>query len=140
MESFSALSILSRTKSGIPSLFDKNFILTPFSINSSNSLSIVSLKRFIRNITSSFGLFQFSVEKEKRESVFIPISCENLTVLFTAFTPSLWPKTLGRPRFVAHLPFPSIIIATCSGNLYFSFNYCSLRTLFYTYSAVYTPI
>src|SRR5690349_10043405 len=37
------------------------------------------------------------------------------TVARTAFAPSTWPAVLGRPRLVAHRPFPSMMIATCIG-------------------------
>src|SRR5581483_8603389 len=31
----------------------------------------------------------------------------------TASAPERWPATRGKPRAVAHLPFPSMIIPTC---------------------------
>src|SRR5690242_20434219 len=45
----------------------------------------------------------------------MPARAAASTAARTAFAPSTWPAVLGRPRFVAQRPFPSMMIATCIG-------------------------
>ncbi|EJF05863.1 hypothetical protein ThvES_00020740 [Thiovulum sp. ES] len=73
----------------------------------------------MRYDTSSFGLCQFSEEKVYKVKYFIPSFLEVLITDLTDSTPTLCPITLGSPLFLAHLPFPSIIIPTCKGILSF---------------------
>ena len=70
---------------------------------------------FIIIITS--GLAQFSVEKAKSETVFIPIAKQSLAFSISLLAPAWWPSDVPRPRFSAQRLFPSNIIATCFGSL-----------------------
>ena len=67
-------------------------------------------------ITTS-GLAQFSVEKAKSETVFIPIAKQSLAFSISLLAPAWWPSDVPRPRFSAQRLFPSNIIATCFGSL-----------------------
>src|SRR5699024_5379492 len=75
---------------------------------------------FIRNSTSFFGRFQFSVEKVNKVRTSTLNFVAVLTVFWTTSTPSLCPAIRGSPLFFADLPLPSIIIAICFGILLLS--------------------
>src|SRR5699024_12580704 len=76
-----------------------------------------------RNIISQYiqypgaltGLFQFSVENASRVKVVTPNFLADLAILITFSAPSLCPKVLGLFCFLAHLPFPSRIMAMWFG-------------------------
>jgi len=67
--------------------------------------------------TSRVGRFQFSSENAYKVSQGIPISRLALTIARTASAPFSCPRSRLIPFFFAHLPFPSMITATCFGNL-----------------------
>ena len=90
-----------------------NFIL--FLLRLFNSSFRERNNNFIKKSISSFGLFQFSVEKANNVKFGILSSAHASTIFFTAFLPSLCPNSLLRPLFLAHRPLPSIITAICFG-------------------------
>ena len=90
-----------------------SFIL--FSISLGISFSTDEDKRFINELTSFFGLLQFSLEKAYKVNCLTPSSREISIDSLTDFIPELCPKNLSLLIFFAHLPFPSIIIAMWLG-------------------------
>jgi hypothetical protein len=68
-------------------------------------------KSDIKPVTSSTGRRQFSEENAKTVKTFTPRTAQALTHRRSEATPCLWPATLGRQRFDAQRPFPSITIA-----------------------------
>ena len=63
--------------------------------------------------TSSFGLFQFSVEKAYTVTASIPMLPQYSIIFLKTAAPEAWPYVRGKPCLSAHLPFPSIIKAIC---------------------------
>ena len=70
---------------------------------------------FIKKLTSSVGRFQFSVLNAYKVIAFTPNSSAAIAIRFTVLMPSLCPAILGRLRFFAQRPLPSIITAICCG-------------------------
>src|SRR5690625_8052865 len=93
-------------------------------IKSGKKTSKNSFGNLIKKSTSAFGRFQFSVEKAYNVKIFTWHLIAIFTVSLTTSIPFLCPATRGRQRFFAHLPLPSIIIATLVGVLFFSFFFC----------------
>jgi len=58
-----------------------------------------SLSKAMSALTSSFGLFQFSMEKAYRVRIFIPNSLQAVTTSLTASTPLMWPLIRLRSFF-----------------------------------------
>ena len=86
---------------------------------------------FIKKLTSSVGLFQFSVLKAYKVIAFTPNSSAAIAILLTVLIPSLCPAILGRLRFFAQRPFPSIITAMCFGILLESKEIISVASSFF---------
>ncbi|CUS92746.1 hypothetical protein JGI8_01724 [Candidatus Kryptonium thompsonii] len=63
-----------------------------------------------------------SIEIENQVKYFTPSCAHASTTSLTDLIPSLCPATLGNPLFLAHRPFPSIIIAMCLGISPLDFN------------------
>ena len=89
---------------------------TLLSSNVFSSFAIVETNIDIRASISSFGLFQFSVEKVYNVRYSTPNSAQASVTCLTALTPFWCPNTLSLPLCFAHLPLPSIITAICLGN------------------------
>src|SRR5216683_522910 len=87
----------------------------PFASSFSTSCSSARRKSCMRNVTSSGGRRQFSLEKAKSVRYSIPRSAHAFTTSRTVSTPLRCPATRGRNRFFAQRPFPSMMIATCRG-------------------------
>src|SRR5690242_8664919 len=65
--------------------------------------------------TSVLGRFQFSDEKAKSVRLPRQMLLAARTTSRTAATPATWPASRGRCRLRAHLPLPSMMMATCLG-------------------------
>ena len=74
--------------------------------------SVNTLEVLKRNLTSPFGLSQFSLDKENTVRCLISRSMQALITSLKDSTPALCPAERGRFLLVAHLPLPSIITAT----------------------------
>src|SRR5215218_4540483 len=105
-----------RTSSSLtPSRRPMNRIRTPSSWSSGVSLSIRSANMRINPSTSSVGRDQFSVENEKTVSSSTPRSTASRSRSFTTSAPARCPSIGVSPRRCAHLPLPSVMIATYLG-------------------------
>src|SRR3984957_3141963 len=65
---------------------------------------------------SAGGRTQFAEEKAYSVSTSTSARAVASTMARTAFAPSMWPAVRGSPRWAAQRPFPSMIIATCTGS------------------------
>jgi len=101
-----------------------------FGLMQENSLLIKSTASFIRAPTSCDERFQFSVEKAYTVTYFIPASLLTRRSSFMRSTPYLWPMERESLCILAHLPLPSIIIATCWGT---SFCFIFFKRRLYVY-------
>lgn len=68
-----------------------------------------------RRAELTLGRSQFSDEKAKTVRTLIPHLQESFTISFKTLTPSWCPADAGSALPLAHLPFPSMITATCLG-------------------------
>src|SRR5699024_8539702 len=105
-------------------------IFTLFSMSSGKYVCKNSFGNRIIKSTSDFGLFQFSVEKAYNVKIFTLHLAAALTTFLTASMPSLCPATRGNPRFCAHRPFPSMMMATWCGILSKSVRLCCRARFF----------
>lgn len=64
----------------------------------------------------TLGRRQFSEEKAKTVTAEIPHLQERVTISLRDAYPAWWPAEVGNPLDVAHLEFPSIMMATWLGN------------------------
>src|SRR5258706_5363513 len=87
----------------------------PFAWSLPISCSSERRKSCMRNVTSSFGRRQFSLENAKSVRYSTPPRMHAFTISRTASTPRRWPPTRGRKRFFAQRPLPSMMIATWRG-------------------------
>ena len=104
-----------KTSAGSPLLRPENTTLIPLFINLLNLVLKYLINNFIKSSTSSALLLKLSVEKAYTLNISTPISIAWIANFSRILAPSLCPSLLLRLRFAAHLPFPSIIIATCFG-------------------------
>src|SRR6266849_3921528 len=82
----------------------------------------VSVKRYSCSsrkipLTSAGGRLQFAEESAKRVSVWMPRPGAVAIIRRAASAPALCPAERGKPREEAQRPFPSEMIATCSGRV-----------------------
>ena len=77
--------------------------------------------------TSLRGLFQFSTENAYKVRTLIPNSADPSITSRTALMPARCPATRGKPRFRAHRPLPSMMMAICSGKVVWSI--CCRRSI-----------
>src|SRR6202043_464662 len=71
--------------------------------------------RRINAAISAGGRAQLADENAYSVSILTFARAAASTVARTAFAPSMWPAVRGSPRWVAQRPFPSMMIATCTG-------------------------
>ena len=91
------------------------------------SSSIESMRRLISAATSSTGRFQFSVEKVYSVRYLTPKRAASSAMMCTVSAPAWWPKLRICPRCLAHLPLPSMMMATWAGTRLLSI--CSLYSM-----------
>ena len=84
-------------------------------MSAEDSFLMDSWNKDIKKLTSCEGLNQFSVLKANnvKKGMFNFWHC--VMTILTDSKPFLWPEMRGIRRFLAHLPFPSIITAICLG-------------------------
>ena len=58
----------------------------------------------------------YRVEKAYTVRYFMPILLQYLVIVRKVLAPAECPALLGKALFLAHLPFPSIIMPICSGS------------------------
>ena len=113
MRSHSASLLFTTEGSLLLSPITRKRTLLAMNISSSSESRISAMSAAI----SSLGRFQFSVEKVYSVKYSTPRRTASSVIRLTVSTPSLCPALLGRPRFVAQRPLPSIIMAMWRGIL-----------------------
>lgn len=76
----------------------------------------------------TLGRIQLSVENMKIVRTFISHLKHIFTIVFSDCMPAVCPSDSGNPLIFAHLPFPSIITATCFGIISFLNSVCVSST------------
>ena len=88
---------------------------TLFFMKSSSSIAVKMSD--MSAATSCGGRFQFSVENVYSVRYLMPKFEATVVISRTVSTPCWCPMLRFSPRALAHRPFPSMMIATCCGNL-----------------------
>ena len=126
----SASSILDKIFEPKSSISPKNLSLT-FCFFKSGTCSLIAFTTsfFIASI-SGFGLDQFSELKAYKVNDAIFCLTDSSTISLTISTPLLCPLLIFREFEIAHLPLPSIIIATCLAMFFcLSFDELAIRLI-----------
>ncbi len=112
--SASAASIDESTRSGSRSRRPITRSRTPCSTQFRTSPRRYVSNRPINAFTSRLGRRQLSEENAYSVNVPIPFDGAASTIRRATRAPARWPHARDRPRDRAHLPLPSMMIATCS--------------------------